>query len=112
MATLAVEIKRAQAAGDKKVAGFSGSVRSLENLNLEVGDAWTFPASYDVYEQKRTLFSTSSLRLTAMQRSSILRLSLRVVQCITKMVLQQTSVFTQVELQLNCSVLQVALRKL
>lgn len=52
MATLAVEIKRAQAAGDKKVAGFSGSVRSLENLNLEVGDAWTFPTSFDVYEQK------------------------------------------------------------
>lgn len=52
MATLAVEITRAQAAGDKKVAGFSGSVRSLENLNLEVGDTWTFPTSYDVYEQK------------------------------------------------------------
>ncbi len=52
MATLAVEIKRAEAAGDKKVAGFTGAVRSLENLNLEVGDEWTFPTSYDVYDQK------------------------------------------------------------
>ena len=52
MATLAVEIKRAEAAGDKKIAGFTGAVRSLENLNLEVGDEWTFPTSYDVYEQK------------------------------------------------------------
>ena len=33
MATLAVEIKRAEAAGDKKIAGFTGAVRSLENLN-------------------------------------------------------------------------------
>lgn len=52
MATLAVEIKRAEAAGDKKIAGFSGAVRSLENLNLEVGDEWTFPEKYDVFEQK------------------------------------------------------------
>ena len=52
MATLAVEIKRAEAAGDKKIAGFTGAVRSLENLNLEVGDEWTFPTSYDVYDQK------------------------------------------------------------
>ena len=52
MATLAVEIKRAEAAGDKKIAGFTGAVRSLENLNLEVNDEWTFPASYDVYDQK------------------------------------------------------------
>ena len=52
MATLAVEIKRAEAAGDKKIAGFTGAVRSLENLNLEVGDEWTFPQNFDVYEQK------------------------------------------------------------
>lgn len=52
MATLAVEIKRAEAAGDQKIAGFTGAVRSLENLNLEVGDEWTFPTSYDVYDQK------------------------------------------------------------
>lgn len=52
MATLEVEIKRAEAAGDKKIAGFTGAVRSLENLNLEVGDEWTFPENYDVYEQK------------------------------------------------------------
>ena len=25
---------------------------SEENLNLEVGDEWTFPTSYDVYDQK------------------------------------------------------------
>lgn len=52
MATLAVEIKRAEAAGDKKIAGFTGAVRSLENLNLEVNDEWTFSTSYDVYDQK------------------------------------------------------------
>ena len=52
MATLAVEIKRAEAAGDKKIAGFTGAVRSLENLNLEVNDEWTFPTSYEVYDQK------------------------------------------------------------
>lgn len=52
MALLTVEIKRAQAAGDKKVMGFSGAMRSLENLNLEVGDEWTFPEKYEVYEQK------------------------------------------------------------
>lgn len=52
MATLAVEIKRAEAAGDKKIAGFTGAVRSLENLNLEVNDEWTFPTLYDVYDQK------------------------------------------------------------
>lgn len=52
MATLAVEIKRAEAAGDKKIACFTGAVRSLENLNLEVEDEWTFPTSYDVYDQK------------------------------------------------------------
>lgn len=52
MATLAVEIKRAEAAGDKKIAGFTGAVRSLENLNLEVGDEWVFPEKFDVYEQK------------------------------------------------------------
>lgn len=52
MATLAIEIKRAEAAGDKKITGFTGAVRSLENLNLEVGDEWTFPTTFDVYEQK------------------------------------------------------------
>ena len=52
MATLAVEIKRAEAAGDRKIAGFTGAVRSLENLNLEVDDEWTFPTSYSVYDQK------------------------------------------------------------
>lgn len=52
MATLAVEIQRAVSNGDKKIAKFTGSVRSLENLNLEVNDEWTFPEQYDVYEQK------------------------------------------------------------
>lgn len=52
MATLAVEMKRAEAAGDKRVAGFSGAVRSLENVGLEVGDEWVFPTSPEVWEQK------------------------------------------------------------
>lgn len=52
MATLEVEIARAKAAGDKKVAGFTGAQRSLENVGLEKGDKFTFPENYDVYEQK------------------------------------------------------------
>ena len=52
MAGLSVEVKRAIANGDKKVNGFGGAVRSLENLNLEVGDTFTIPEKFDVYEQK------------------------------------------------------------
>ena len=52
MAGLSVEVARAKAAGDKKVTGFEGAVRSLENLNLEVGDKFTMPENYEVYEQK------------------------------------------------------------
>lgn len=52
MATLAIELKRNEARGDKKVSGFSGQVRSLENLGLEIGDSFTFPEEYEVYEQK------------------------------------------------------------
>lgn len=52
MAALEVEIKRAKAAGDVEITGFSGAVRSLENLGLEVGDEWTFPTKYKVYKQK------------------------------------------------------------
>ena len=52
MAGLSVEVARAKAAGDKKVTGFEGAVRSLENLNLEVGDQFTLPETYEVYEQK------------------------------------------------------------
>lgn len=52
MGTLAVEIKRAEESGDKKVNGFSGAVRSVEATALEVGDEWTFPTKYEVWEQK------------------------------------------------------------
>ena len=52
MATLAVEMQRNIARGDKKVNGFKGQIRSLENLGLEVGDEFTLPESYEVYEQK------------------------------------------------------------
>lgn len=52
MAELAVEIKRNLARGDKKVNGFIGAVRSLENLGLEKGDKFTIPEKFDVYEQK------------------------------------------------------------
>lgn len=52
MAKLEVEMARAKAAGDKKVTGFKGAQRSLENVTLEVGDQFTFPAQYEVYEQK------------------------------------------------------------
>ena len=52
MAGLSVEVARAKAAGDKKVSDFEGAVRSLENLTLEVGDQFTMPEKYEVYEQK------------------------------------------------------------
>lgn len=52
MAQLAVEVARALANGDKKVAAFKGGVRSLENVALEVGDQFTFPTEFEVYEQK------------------------------------------------------------
>lgn len=52
MATLAVELKRNEERGDKKVNGFSGAIRSLENLGLEVGDKFTMPNEYEVFEQK------------------------------------------------------------
>ena len=52
MASLAIEMKRAEEQGAKRVAGFSGAVRSLENLNLEKGDKFKFPDKYEVYERK------------------------------------------------------------
>lgn len=52
MATMEVEMARAKARGDKKVNGFSGEIRSLENLGLEVGDTFTIPETFDIYEQK------------------------------------------------------------
>lgn len=51
MAGLTVEIQRNQARGDKKVKGFTGAVRSLENFVLEIGDEFTIPEKFDVYEQ-------------------------------------------------------------
>lgn len=52
MATLEQEIQRNLARGDKKVNGFTGAVRSLENLGLEKGDEFKIPETLDVYEQK------------------------------------------------------------
>lgn len=52
MANLTVEKARALANGDKQVAGFSGGIRSLENVALELNDTFTFPTSYEVFEQK------------------------------------------------------------
>ena len=52
MAKLEVEMARAAANGDKKVTGFNGGVRSLENVALELNDTFTFPTTFDVYEQK------------------------------------------------------------
>lgn len=52
MAKLEVEMARAAANGDKKVTGFKGGVRSLENVALELNDTFTFPTTFDVYEQK------------------------------------------------------------
>lgn len=52
MASLNVEVTRAMKQGAKRVAGFTGAVRSLENVALEKGDKFTFPESYEVYERK------------------------------------------------------------
>lgn len=52
MATLAVELERAKARGDKKVNGFSGAIRSLDNLGLEKGDEFKMPENFEVFEQK------------------------------------------------------------
>lgn len=54
MATLAVEIARAEARKDKVVNGFSGAIRSLENSGLEKGDVLTIPDNFagQVREQK------------------------------------------------------------
>ena len=52
MAKLEIEMARATANGDKKVTGFKGGVRSLENVALELNDTFTFPTTFDVYEQK------------------------------------------------------------
>lgn len=52
MSTLAVEIARAQASGDRPVAGFTGAQRSLDNVALEVNDKFTFPETYKVYKTK------------------------------------------------------------
>lgn len=52
MAELTVEVKRAEARGDKKVNGFKGAVRSLENIGLEKGDVLTIPEKFEVFEQK------------------------------------------------------------
>lgn len=51
MATLAVEMERAISAGDKKVTGFKGQVRSLETV-LEKGDEFTIEPNAQVWEQK------------------------------------------------------------
>lgn len=52
MSTLAQEIARAEKQGDVQVANFSGAVRSIENLNIELNDEWTFPENFKVYRQK------------------------------------------------------------
>lgn len=52
MAQLEVEKARAAANGDKKVTCFTGGVRSLENVALELNDTFTFPDTFEVYEQK------------------------------------------------------------
>ena len=51
MSRLDVEIARARENGDKKVSGFTGGVRSLENVAFEVNEEFTFPTTFDVYEQ-------------------------------------------------------------
>lgn len=51
MATLAVEVSRAEARKDKMVNGFSGEIRSLENTGLEKGDVLLIPDKFEVRER-------------------------------------------------------------
>lgn len=52
MGKLATEIERAEAAGAKRVTGFEGAVRSLEDVSFRKGDEFTFPTSFEIYERK------------------------------------------------------------
>lgn len=52
MGALSVEKERALKGGDKKVSGFTGAVRSLDSLTVELGDTFTLPDTYEVFEQK------------------------------------------------------------
>ena len=54
MASFDVEVKRAEARGDKKANGWSGAIRQVENTGLEVGDVLTIPQDFTnrIYEQK------------------------------------------------------------
>ncbi len=52
MSTLTRELARAKERGDQAVNdGFSGVVRSIENVALELNDEFTFPNEYAVYSQ-------------------------------------------------------------
>jgi hypothetical protein len=51
MGSLAIEVKRAEANGDKQVMGFTGGVRSIEGLFIEKGDEFVIDADAKVYEQ-------------------------------------------------------------
>lgn len=50
MGTIAQEVKRSEARGDKSVAGFAGAVRSVELNNLEKGDVLIIPETFNVRE--------------------------------------------------------------
>lgn len=52
MGKLAIEIERAENAGAKRVNGFEGAVRSLEDVSFRKGDTFEFPQTYEVYERK------------------------------------------------------------
>ena len=51
MGLYAVEKERALAAGDEKVNGFSGEIRSLENTGLEKGDVLQIPEKIEVFRK-------------------------------------------------------------
>ncbi len=50
MSAIDLEIKRAEAV-DQVVNGFKGNVRGLDVTNFEVGDVFTFPKEYKVFER-------------------------------------------------------------
>ena len=54
MGTLAHEIKRAEANGHVKAAGFTGAVKSVDFVGFEKGEVFTFPSDFTdrIYEQQ------------------------------------------------------------
>lgn len=43
------EIKRAEAAGDKRIAKLTGAVPNVDAVGFTIGDRWTMPEKYEYF---------------------------------------------------------------